>query len=49
MHIIRGKNGDIVAIASRLEDAIAIADSAKIDKTEYVVQVNVGVDQVDHH
>ncbi len=38
MHIIRGKNGDIVAIASRLEDAIAIADSAKIDKTEYVVQ-----------
>ena len=38
MHIIRGKNGDIIAIASRLEDAISIADSAKVDKQDYVVQ-----------
>lgn len=38
MHIIRKKDGEIIAIASRLEDAIGIADAAKIDKEDYVVQ-----------
>ena len=38
MHIIRKKDGEIIAIASRLEDAIAIADGTRIDKEDYVVQ-----------
>ena len=38
MHIIRKKDGEIIAIASRLEDAIAIADGTQIDKQDYVVQ-----------
>jgi len=38
MHIIRSKDGEIIALASRLEDAIAIADGAKVDKEDYVVQ-----------
>jgi len=38
MHIIRKKDGEIIAIASRLEDAIGIADAAKVDKEDYVVQ-----------
>jgi len=38
MHIIRKKSGEIIAIASRLEDAISIADGAKVDKEDYVVQ-----------
>ena len=38
MHIVRKKSGEIIAIASRLEDAIAIADGSKVDKEDYVVQ-----------
>jgi hypothetical protein len=38
MHIIRKKNGEILAIASRLEDAMAIADGHRIDREDYVVQ-----------
>ena len=38
MHIIRKKDGEIIAIASRIEDAIAIADGTQIDKQDYVVQ-----------
>jgi hypothetical protein len=38
MHIVRKKSGEIIAIASRLEDAISIADGAKVDKEDYVVQ-----------
>lgn len=38
MFIIRKKNGDIIAIASRQEDAIGMADAAKVDKEDYVVQ-----------
>jgi hypothetical protein len=38
MHIVRKKDGEIIAIASRLEDAIGIADAAKVDKEDYVVQ-----------
>jgi len=36
--IVRKKNGDIIAIASRQEDAIGMADAAKVDKTDYIVQ-----------
>jgi len=38
MHIVRRKDGEIIAIASRLEDAISIANGNRIDKTDYVVQ-----------
>lgn len=38
MHIIRKKSGEIIAIASRLKDAISIADGAKVDKEDYIVQ-----------
>lgn len=38
MHIIRSKDGEVIALASRLEDAIAIADGSRIDKEDYVVQ-----------
>tara|TARA_Y100000389_G_scaffold103630_1_gene100531 strand:+ start:540 stop:719 length:180 start_codon:yes stop_codon:yes gene_type:complete len=38
MHIIRKKDGEILAIASRLEDAMAIADGHRIDKQDYIVQ-----------
>ena len=38
MHIIRKKDGEIIAIASRLEDALAIADGTRIDKEDYIVQ-----------
>ena len=38
MHIIRKKDGEIIAIASRLEDAIAIADGSQVDKEDYIVQ-----------
>ena len=38
MHIVRKKSGEIIAIAARYEDAIAIADGTRIDKDEYVVQ-----------
>jgi len=38
MHIIRSKDGEIIALASRLEDAIAIADGSRVDKEDYVVQ-----------
>jgi hypothetical protein len=38
MHIIRKKNGEILAVASRLEDAMAIADGHRIDREDYVVQ-----------
>jgi len=38
MHIIRKKDGKIVAMASRLEDAMSIADGKRIDKEDYVVQ-----------
>ena len=38
MHIIRKKSGEIIAIASSLKDAISIADGAKVDKEDYVVQ-----------
>jgi hypothetical protein len=38
MFIVRTKDGEIVAIASREEDAIGMADAAKVDKTDYVVQ-----------
>lgn len=37
MFIVRKKDGEIVAIASREEDAIGMADAAKIDKTDYNV------------
>ena len=38
MFIVRKKNGDIIAIASRQEDAIGMADGARVDKEDYVVQ-----------
>lgn len=38
MHIIRKKDGEIIAIASRLEDAISIANGAQVDKEDYIVQ-----------
>jgi hypothetical protein len=38
MHIIRSKDGKIIALASRLEDAIAIADGSRVDKEDYIVQ-----------
>ena len=38
MHIIRKKDGEIIALASRLEDALAIADGTRVDKEDYVVQ-----------
>jgi hypothetical protein len=38
MHIIRSKDGEIIALASRLEDAIAIADGSRVDKEDYIVQ-----------
>jgi len=38
MFIVRKKNGDIIAIASRQEDAIGMADAARVDKEDYVVQ-----------
>lgn len=38
MHIIRKKDGEIIAIASRLEDAMSIADGNRIDREDYVVQ-----------
>lgn len=38
MHIVRKKSGEIIAIASRYEDAIVIANGAKVDKEDYIVQ-----------
>ena len=38
MHIVRRKDGEVIAIASRKEDAIAVADGTRIDKTEYIIQ-----------
>ncbi len=38
MHIIRSKDGEIIALASRLEVAIAIADGSRVDKEDYIVQ-----------
>ncbi len=38
MHIVRQKDGKIIAIASRLEDAIALADGSRVDKKDYIVQ-----------
>jgi len=40
MFIVRKKDGEIIAIASRQEDAIGMADrtAAEIDKTDYIVQ-----------
>ena len=38
MHIIRKKDGEIIAIASRLEDAISIANGAQVDKEDSIVQ-----------
>ena len=37
MHIVRTKDGEIVAIASRKEDAISIADT-QLDKKDYIVE-----------
>ena len=36
--LYRKKDGEIIAIASRYEDAIAIADGTQVDKEDYVVQ-----------
>ena len=40
MFIVRKKDGEIVAIASRQEDAIGMAHqtAAEIDKEDYIVQ-----------
>ena len=38
MFIVRKKDGEIVAIASRQEDAISMADASQVDKTDYIVQ-----------
>lgn len=38
MFIVRKKDGEIIAIASRQEDAIGMADAAKVDKEDYIVQ-----------
>lgn len=40
MFIVRKKDGEILAIASRQEDAIGMADrtAAIIDKEDYIVQ-----------
>ena len=38
MFIVRKKDGEIIAIASRQEDAISMADAARVDKEDYVVQ-----------
>jgi len=47
MHIIRKKSGEIIAIASRYEDAIAIADGHRIDKEDYVVQESTDQQELD--
>ena len=41
MFIIRNKTGEIIAIASRQEDAIGMADAARVDKTDYIVQESI--------
>ena len=38
MFIVRKKDGEIIAIASREQDAISIADAAQVDKADYIVQ-----------
>mgnify|MGYP000116371329 FL=1 len=38
MFIVRKKDGEIIAIASRQEDAIGMADASQVDKTDYIVQ-----------
>lgn len=38
MFIVRKKAGEILAIASREQDAISIADAAQVDKADYIVQ-----------
>jgi hypothetical protein len=38
VHIVRKKDGEILAIASRLEDAMSIADGHRVDKEDYIVQ-----------
>lgn len=37
MHIIRNKEGDIIALSSKKEDVINIADK-KMDKADYVLE-----------
>ncbi len=37
MHIIRNKEGDIIALSSKKEDAINIADK-KMDKADYILE-----------
>jgi hypothetical protein len=46
MHIVRRKDGKVIAIASRKEDAIAVADGSRIDKTEYVIQESTAQKEV---
>jgi len=38
MFIVRNKEGELIAIASREEDAIAMAASTSIDRTDYIVE-----------
>jgi hypothetical protein len=37
MHIIRNKEGNIIALSSKKEDAINIADK-KMDKADYILE-----------
>ena len=37
MHIIRNKEGDIIALSSKKEDAINIADKT-MDKADYILE-----------
>ena len=42
MHIIRNKEGDIIALSSKKEDAINIADK-KMDKADYILEEMEGL------
>lgn len=38
MFIVKNKTGEVMAIATQLKDAVAMADAAQLDKTHYIVQ-----------
>ena len=38
MYIVKNSTGEIVAMASELKDALAIARGSDIDKTKYTVE-----------
>lgn len=38
MYIVRVKGGEIVAICTRIEDALAFLNSGSVDKVTYVIK-----------